>query len=246
MSVIAAGATTGTALIVTGDTTGGLVLQVNGSTPAITLNTSQAVGVGSSPSYGTSGQVLTSSGSAAAPTWTTPATGALTLISTTTASSSANVLFTGLSSTYTNYMVVVSAAVPANNVSEFRCQLSINGGTSYVSLEWYLASWYPGVATVTGSSGGNDYIRLAQSVSNSATNGGISGVIMLFNPANTAGGKNVRAEMAGYNTGGTPRFAGNSIASGNYQNFGSAVNAVNFLFDTGNITSGTFKLYGIS
>jgi len=47
--------------------TGGLA-----NTATLTLNTSGAIGVGSSPSYGTSGQFLTSSGSGSAPTWTTP------------------------------------------------------------------------------------------------------------------------------------------------------------------------------
>lgn len=58
-------------LISTGDASGDLQLQVNNGTPAVTLNTSGAIGVGSSPSYGTSGQVLTSSGSGSAPTWST-------------------------------------------------------------------------------------------------------------------------------------------------------------------------------
>jgi hypothetical protein len=57
----------------TGDTSGALTLQVNNGTSALALNTSGAFGVGSSPSYGTSGQFLTSAGSAAAPTWTTVA-----------------------------------------------------------------------------------------------------------------------------------------------------------------------------
>ena len=69
MSTIAAGTTTTTALVQTADTTGNLVLQTNGTTTALTLNTSQAIGVGTSPSYGTSGQVLTSAGSGAAPVW---------------------------------------------------------------------------------------------------------------------------------------------------------------------------------
>lgn len=43
-------------------------ISTNGVT-AVTFNETQAVGFGSSPSYGTSGQVLTSSGSGAAPTW---------------------------------------------------------------------------------------------------------------------------------------------------------------------------------
>lgn len=72
MSTIAAGTTTTNALVSTGNTDGTLQFQVNGTTPSVTLNTLGAVGVGSSPSYGTSGQVLTSTGSTSAPTWATP------------------------------------------------------------------------------------------------------------------------------------------------------------------------------
>lgn len=42
MSTIAAGTTTGTALVSTGDTTGTLVLQTNGTTTALTLGTDQS------------------------------------------------------------------------------------------------------------------------------------------------------------------------------------------------------------
>lgn len=63
--------------IITGDSSGILELQAGGNA-VVTLNSSQAIGVGASPSYGTSGQFLTSSGSAAAPTWTTVATPAPT------------------------------------------------------------------------------------------------------------------------------------------------------------------------
>ena len=74
MSIIASGTTTTTALVSTGNTDGTLQLQVNGTTPSVTLNTLGAVGVGSSPSYGTSGQVLVSSGSSSAPTWSSSPT----------------------------------------------------------------------------------------------------------------------------------------------------------------------------
>lgn len=63
------GATSG--IITTGDASGILALQVNDGTTALTLNTSGAIGVGSSPSYGTSGQALVSNGSGAAPSWGT-------------------------------------------------------------------------------------------------------------------------------------------------------------------------------
>lgn len=70
MSSIAAGTSAGSALVSTGDTTGVLQLQVNGTTPSITLAANGSVGFGSTPGYGTSGQVLTSSGTGSAPTWT--------------------------------------------------------------------------------------------------------------------------------------------------------------------------------
>lgn len=59
----------------TADTSGVLALQSNGVT-GLTLNTSLALGVGSGNSTGTTGQVLTSAGSGAAPTWANAASGA--------------------------------------------------------------------------------------------------------------------------------------------------------------------------
>ena len=44
------------------------------------ITSAGALGIGASPSYGTSGQVLTSAGSGAAPTWTTPSAGGSTSI----------------------------------------------------------------------------------------------------------------------------------------------------------------------
>lgn len=59
----------------TADASGVLALQSNGVT-GLTLNTSLAVGVGSGgSSYGTTGQVLTSAGSASAPVWASAASG---------------------------------------------------------------------------------------------------------------------------------------------------------------------------
>lgn len=72
MSTISAGTTLTTALINAGDTTGDLQLQVNGTTPSLTLKADGSIGLGATPTYGTAGQVLTSGGTGAAPTWSTP------------------------------------------------------------------------------------------------------------------------------------------------------------------------------
>jgi hypothetical protein len=70
-------ATTG--LIETSDGTAVLDLQTGGTT-AIRVNATQAIGVGSSPSFGSAGQFLTSQGSAASPTWTSGGTGTVTSV----------------------------------------------------------------------------------------------------------------------------------------------------------------------
>lgn len=75
MSSISAGTTSGTALVSTGNTDGTIQLQVNGTTPSVTLAANGAVGVGSTPGYGTNGQVLTSAGTGSAPTWSTVSAG---------------------------------------------------------------------------------------------------------------------------------------------------------------------------
>jgi len=69
------GVTSGTSGIkTTGSNDGTLALQTTtaggAATTALTINSTQAIGVGSTPSFGTNGQVLTSGGSTASPTWT--------------------------------------------------------------------------------------------------------------------------------------------------------------------------------
>jgi len=50
-SIISAGTTSGTALNMSGDTSGVLQLQTNNGTTAVTIDTSQNVGIGATPSY---------------------------------------------------------------------------------------------------------------------------------------------------------------------------------------------------
>ena len=68
--------TTGTGNVILGSTGGSTTLTNNliiatGNGIKLQINENGAVGVGATPAYGTSGQVLTSAGSGAAPTWTT-------------------------------------------------------------------------------------------------------------------------------------------------------------------------------
>ena len=65
---------------------------------------------------GTSGQVLTSAGSGAAPTWTTPSAGAFNFVSSVTAASASSALLnTGFTSTYDVYELVIFGVTSINN-----------------------------------------------------------------------------------------------------------------------------------
>ena len=128
------GSTSG--LITTADASGVLQLQTNNGTPALTLNTTQALGVGTSPAYGTSGQFLTSQGSAASPTWTTPI--ALSGTNTWTGTQS----FTGstsvLASILTNAAEVctVSATAATGTIAYYPSTQSVLYYTSNASANW--------------------------------------------------------------------------------------------------------------
>ena len=126
MSTIAAGTTTTTALVSTGNTDGTLQLQVNGTTPSLTLNTLGAFGVGSSPAYGTSGQFLTSTGSTSAPTWSTLNLSSVTqsVINTSTAA---------VAGTYYTLTASLTLTLPASpTAGDFVAFSNISGATTAV------------------------------------------------------------------------------------------------------------------
>jgi hypothetical protein len=69
MSTISSGTTLTTGYVVTSDTTGNLLFETVGS-ERFRIGTAGQWGIGGA-NYGTSGQVLTSNGSGAAPSWQT-------------------------------------------------------------------------------------------------------------------------------------------------------------------------------
>lgn len=106
-----------------------LALKVNGTTKALSFNTSGALGVGSTPSYGTSGQVLTSAGTGAAPTWATASSGGgLTLLGIVTAAGVNSVTVTSLPSSK-QILIVGGAALSTSD--QVRVTLSVNNGSSF-------------------------------------------------------------------------------------------------------------------
>jgi hypothetical protein len=243
MSTIAAGTSAGTALVSTGNTDGTLQLQVNGTTPSVTLAANGSIGVGSSPSYGTNGQLLTSSGTGSAPTWTTLSASGLTLLSTVTASASSTVdLETTFNSTYDTYMIVVSELVQTTS-GNLCIRMKIGG--SYLTTSTY-KYFVEGMTSVSPSfyadnSNADTSILVGSQVATAGATGGF--VIYVNSPSNTSIIKQIHWNGIYTTTTSDP-----SVSRGVALNTGTgALTGIRF-FNTGGqtIASGKFRLYGLA
>jgi len=194
---------------------------------------------------GTSGQVLTSAGSSAAPTWTTPSAGAVTFISSVTASSSATVSFTNIGATYGTYMITFTRVIPATNNVRLRVRTSTNNGASYASGAGdYRYAYSDSKSNNTASSFGesNSYIELqGSSLTNDVNVNGLNGLFYLYGPS-SAGYVQNSWSTSHVNTSTDVVM---TVGAGGTMLI-SDVDAIQFFMGSGNIASGTFRLYGIS
>ena len=178
-------------------------------------------------------------------------TGALTLLSTQTASSSASISFTsGLDSTYDSYVFKLINVQPATDNVILGLNFSTDGGSNYnvtKTTTFFRAFHSEADTTSFGYVTAED---LAQSTSdqnimwnigNGADEASCS-QIQFFNPSSTTFVKHFIVRSMDY---AAADGAGDRFIAG-YCNTTSAVNAVRFQFSSGNIASGTFKLYGVS
>ena len=190
-------------------------------------------------SVGTTGQVLTSNGAGALPTFQAAAGGssAITLVHTLTASSSASLAFTStyITNTYPIYMLLFNRVLPATNTQALQMTFSTNNGSTYLSTN-YQGGYITWSSGPSGSqSNQTSYAAISNSVSSTY---GISGVLYLYGLATSAGT--------------APTWQGNFTGMANFgftggSNTGSStVNNIKFAFASGNIASGTISLYGIT
>jgi hypothetical protein len=198
-------------------------------------------------SAGTSGQVLTSAGSGAAPTWSSPSAGAMTLLATVTASNSATVSFnnTYITSTYKAYVVMISGWVPDTDRPLYQLQLSSNNLSTFVTC-YYATTRVDGTNIGVRENTNGTEIRLISpgTFGVLASDGGASGSVYIYNPASTVAGKTLEWFMGGYSVNSSTQEIWNGTAT--YRTTATAINAIRFSQDSGNIAQGTFKLYGIT
>ena len=194
---------------------------------------------------GTSGQLLQSNG-ASAPTWATPSAGAMIFISSVTASSSATVSFTNISSTYDTYMITFNRVVPATNNVQMRIRTSTDNGSTYDSgasdYKYAIISLAADSTNYNTASTASSFVLINNpTITSTATSGGLNGTLNLFNPSS------VSQKQYFWNT--THVDAGPALnmtyGSGNTAIIAD-VDAIQFYMSSGNIASGTFRLYGIT
>ena len=168
-STISAGTTSGTAIAISGDTSGQLVLQTNGSTTAVTISTGQVVtlaqplpvasgGSGVTTSTGTGANVLGTSPTLATPVLSGSVTGTYTLAGTPTmgaslitsgtavaSTSGTSIDFTGLPS-WIRRVTVMFNGVSINGTAQLVAQI---GGSS-IETSGYLGNvTYMGASTAS-------------------------------------------------------------------------------------------------
>ena len=177
--------------------------------------------------------------------------GGLNLISTQTASSSSTISFTsGIDSTYKEYVFKFYDIHPSANGEKFQVNFR-DGGSAYDATKTTTAfeAYHKedGSQTALTYQTGND---LAESTSAQHISDGLgnendescSGKIFLFNPSSTTFVKHFLIEAQMYNGG---DFSVHDFIGG-YCNTTTAIDGVQFSMSSGNIDSGTIKMYGVT
>lgn len=236
----------------TADGTNGQVLQTNGSgqlsfatvttspagsTGQVQINNAGAFGAVSS---GTNGQYLTSGGAGNPPTWTTPSSGAMILISSASISSGATqAVVTGVDfTTYRFYIIELMAATFSASYG-VRVQLSNDGGSTWSTSTGYNYNYMVSSSSVSNSAStvGTDYWQLSN---NTTTTGPLNATVKLFAPLSQSPAamwwtrlsiSSGLSEIPVYGT-------GNNIILSSY-------NAVRLYPQSGTFTGGTIRVYGV-
>ena len=176
--------------------------------------------------------------------------GSLVLISTQTASSSSTIDFTsGIDSTYKEYIFKFFNIHPSADQVRFNVNFR-DGSTAYDATK--TTSWFQAEhleddsATALEYQSGNDLaqstgVQIISGFVGNANDENISGTLHLFDPSNTTFVKHFMSRFAGMIGG---NYAGDQFSAG-YVNTTTALTRVKFALTSGNITSGTIKMYGV-
>tara|TARA_Y100000114_G_C11557662_1_gene230264 strand:+ start:19 stop:591 length:573 start_codon:yes stop_codon:yes gene_type:complete len=177
--------------------------------------------------------------------------GSLVLISTSTASSSATIDFTsGIDSTYKEYIFKFINIHPATDNAELQFQADTGTNTNYnqtITSTHFRSRHDEADSTATlqyltsgDQAQGTSFQRITDCGNDNDQN--INGTLHIFDPSDTTFVKHflIITSADDYRSEANQRF------TAGYFNTTTALTRVRFKFDSGNIDSGTIKLYGVS
>ncbi len=178
--------------------------------------------------------------------------GSLTLLSTTTASSDSTVSITsGLDSTYSEYLFIFNNLHPSADTTDLDFQVSTDSGSSYgvTATTTCFTAQHDEADTSTGVGYSSDR-DLAQGTgfhglsidTGNDNDQSCSGFLHLFNPSSTTFVKHFLSSVHSYHG---SDYAIKAFGAG-YFNTTSAIDAIQFKFDSGNIDAGVIQLFGVT
>jgi len=165
--------------------------------------------------------------------------GGLEFIATADVSNAATANFTGFdSSKYDSYLFTCGNIVPATDEAIFGVRMSVDGGSNYLSASdsYYIVGASPGFS----AGDGNLIPQMYFGFGNVAATEGGSLDVKINSPQINA---RTYAVPSGVNTQYTGSIA--TVISSGGTKVATVVNAVQFLFSSGNIASGTITMYGL-
>ena len=183
--------------------------------------------------------------------------GKMTLIKTLTASSSATLSFVDgassvvLDDTYDSYVFKFISIHPSTNERYLSFNMSTDSGSNYnvtKTTTFFRANHSENNANAdlayrTGEDlAQSTNFQLISAQTGNGNDESLSGELTLYNPSSTTFVKHFTAKSNAYQIGGAT--SNNSWIAG-YGNTTSAVDAIRFQMDTGNMDSGIIKMYGI-
>lgn len=241
---ITGGSVTGITDIVVAD--GGTGLSSTTAYAVLCGGTTSTGSLQSVSGVGTTGQVLTSNGSGALPTWQAAGGGGgggkWEYVSGATASTSAQIDFTGLSSTYIMYQVVITDARSDSDFPDMYIRTSADGSTwdsgasDYIYTGQHTSS---GSGSVSSNSTGNTRILIARELGTD-TNEYINGTVLIFNPSGSQYSI-IQSRLTHHNYAGALWRA----EVDGQRSSAAAIQGIRFYIDGANIEAGSFKLYGL-
>mgnify|MGYP003151775533 CR=1 FL=1 len=175
-----------------------------------------------------------------------------TLIATLTASADATLADTSsMTSTYDEYMFVLTQMHPATDSVDFGFQVNVDGASGYnetITNTFFYAAQdeaasYPGMAYSTSmdQAQGTAYSWISLNTGND-NDQSMSGILHIFTPASTTYVTHFYSRCGHVHAG---DYMHDTFSAG-YINATGAITDISFKFDSGNIDAGVIQIYGIS